>query len=189
MPRVNRVKKARKPQGECGKCRKKIKRGEPYIWWKFRYGGRRVQCGTCPGPKRSELTQSDKLSRLYAMEESIEDALVLFEKDHDLDNLKSTLEDAANEVREVAEEYRESASNVESGMNNRMPICDELEEKADTLDGKADELENVSLEEFDEESVEKEGKETKEEAIERARESWADDIRSEVENYTDLSPE
>jgi hypothetical protein len=46
---------------------------------------------------------------------------------------------------------------MESGMNgNRMPMCDELEEKADTLEGVADEMESVeaNLAESDEEEEE-----------------------------------
>jgi hypothetical protein len=155
MPRVTSVAKAQKEQGSCGKCGTKIETGQPYRWWKFRYGGRRVRCmkPNC-SPRSSDLTGSDKLSRCYAAGESISDAIDEFRKNKDIDDLRSTLEDAANEIREVGEEYRESASNVENGMNgNRMPICDELEEKADNLDSKADEIEGVAgdLEEFSEE--------------------------------------
>jgi len=156
MPRVNQVKKAQKSPGKCLKCDRQIKKGDPYIFWKFRYGGKRIRCGQCPRPRQSELTSSDKLSRCYAAGESIGDAIATFRDGGDLEDLKDVLDGSAGEIREVADEYRDSASNVESGMNgNRMPICDELEEKADNLESKADEIESASsdLEEFDEEEA------------------------------------
>lgn len=45
---VHTVKKCRKSPGDCGRCGRTIKKGEPYIHWKFRYGGKRVRCLECP---------------------------------------------------------------------------------------------------------------------------------------------
>lgn len=210
MPKVISVVKARKSPGTCGKCAKPIKEGTSYVWWKFRYGGKRVRCTTCPRPRQSELTNSDKLSRCYAAGEGISDAIDQFHKDGDIEDLRSALESAAQDIREVAEEYRESASNVENGMNgNRMPICDELEEKADNLDSKADEIEQAagSLEDFDEDQAKEEaeeeaGEEIKEgektddafdtkveEILKSKKEDWIEEQVSGVEEFTDISPE
>jgi len=201
MPRVNTVGKARKSPGECPKCGKKIVKGASYIHWKFRFGGKRIRCGTCPRPRQSELTNSDKLSRCYAAGEEIQDAIDQFQKNHEVEELRSAMESAAEQVREVAEEYRESASNVESGMNNRMPICDELEEKADNLDGKADEIEQAAgqLEEFDETQAEEEAKEeakeggkegpTAEEILQEKKDAWEEEQVAMAEEFTDISPE
>lgn len=202
MPRVMTVEKARKSPGTCGKCGKKIPEGASYRHWKFRYGGKRIRCATCPRPRASELTNSDKLSRCYAAGESIEDAIDQFRKDGEIEDLRSALEGAAEEIREVAEEYRDSSSNVESGMNgNRMPICDELEEKADNLDSKADEIEQAAgdVEEFDEdqarEEAEEEAKEggkdgpTAEEILKDKKETWAEEQEAIAQNHTDISPE
>lgn len=202
MPRVKTVAKARKSPGECPKCGKKIKKGTSYRWWKFRFGGKRIRCTECPGPRQSELTNSDKLSRCYAAGESIQDAIDDFQKDEDVENLRATMESAAEEIREVAQEYRDSAQNVEDGMNgNRMPICDELEEKADNLEGKADEIEQAAadLEEFNEEEAEEEAKEeakeggkdgpTAEEILKDKKETWAEEQVSKAEEHTDISPE
>ena len=203
MPRVNGVVKARKSPGSCSKCGKKIPKGARYIWWKFRFGGKRIRCGSCPCPRQSELTNSDKLSRCYAAGESIQDAIETFQKDFDVDSLRSSVEDAANEIREVAQEYRDSADNVESGMNNRMPICDELEEKADNLESKADEMESAagSLEEFDEDAAkeeaedeaegkdEKEKEEKVEKLLDEKREAWVEEQVGYIEEFTDISPE
>lgn len=151
MARVNTVEKAQKSQGNCGKCQKEIAKGDSYRWWKPRYGSKQVRCmlRSC-APRQSDLTSSDKLSRAYAAGESVEDAIEAFRADHDFESLKSAVSDAAEQLREVAEEYREASSNVESGMNgNRMPICDEMEEKADSLESQADDMESA-VDEFEE---------------------------------------
>jgi len=207
VPRVNKVEKARKAPGSCAKCGKKIQAGAPYRWWKFRYGGKRLRCMECPSPRPSELTNSDKLSRCYEAGESISDAIEAFRKDYEIENLRGAMEEAAGQIREVAEEYRESAANVESGMNgNRMPICDELEEKADNLESKADEIESAAgdLEEFDEDQArddaqaEIEGeefgddgakKERIDEAADEKKEEWAEEQVGKAEEFTDISPE
>ncbi len=233
MPRVHTVKKARKPAGSCGKCGKTIAKGESYYNWKFRYGGKRVRHTGCGYPRQSELTSSDKLSRCYAAGENIEAAVSDFREDKDLGTLQGVMEESANELREVAEEYRESAQNVEDGMNgNRMPICDELEEKADNLEGKADEIENASgeLEEFDPDNADIEAPEVTtetdlaevqeiaedkgdlsdatgkdrdrelaelrekyaaeyREALDSAKDDWAEEQASRAEDVTDTSPE
>jgi peptidoglycan hydrolase CwlO-like protein len=146
MARVNTVEKSLKSPGTCGKCNKQICKGEGYRWWAFRYGGggKRVRCldASCR-PRQSELTQSDKLSRVYSVSEAMEDAIEAFREDKAVEDLKSALTDGAEQLREVAQEYRDSAESIESGMNNRMPVCDELEEKADVLEGVADEMESA----------------------------------------------
>lgn len=213
MPRVNEVAKARKSPGSCGKCSKPIKKGSAYRWWKFRFGGgKRIRCTACPRPRQSELTNSDKLSRCYAAGEAIQDAIDAFWKDGDIEGLRSAMEGAAQELEEVAEEYRDSASAVENGMNNRMPICDELEEKADNLDGKAQEIEDAasSLEDFEEDeakaAAEEEAGEAMadtegdkvdesalaakvEEILQEKKKDWTEEQSSIAEEFTDLSPE
>lgn len=145
MPRVETVQKARKSPGKCGKCGEEIPAGAPYRHWKFRFGGKHIRCmkSAC-GPRSSDLTGSDKLSRVYAAGESIEDALAAFDQDDDADSLRQAMEEAAEQVREVAEEYRESASNMESAFSGGSPQIDELNEKADNLESKADDIESAA---------------------------------------------
>lgn len=203
MPRVNTVKKARKSPGACGKCQKKIAKGAGYRWWKFRYGGKHRRCLACPPPRASELTSSDKLSRVYGAGESIEDAIGAFRKDHEIEALKTACEEAASELREVAEEYRESAQNIEDGLNVRTQQCDELEEKADNIESKADEIEQAAgdLEEFDEDAAEEEAEgeldefeegereEKLKKLIEEKKDEWTDEQASKVEEFTDIDVE
>jgi hypothetical protein len=130
MPRVNVVAHARKPQGQCGKCGVKINKGDPYRWWKFRYGGRRVRCmkAEC-SPRPSDLTSSDKISTLLAAAEDFTAELA-----QALDDLKSDLESSGDEAENVGSEYSDSASNVgeyfsgseqESNLEDMASSCEE----------------------------------------------------------------
>ncbi len=194
MPAVHYVKHARKAHGECGKCGVKIRKRDPYKWWKFRYGGRRVRCANpkC-APRGSDLTNSDKLSRCYSAGESIEDAIEDFKKDFALDDLKSVMEDAANEIREVAEEYRESSQNMEDGLGHETEQSQELSEKGDNLDGRADEIEQAAndLMDFADWQANRgdDSKKKKDEDDEEQRKEWAEEIAREAEEYTDIDPE
>ena len=140
MPRVNRVLRARKYQGKCGKCGDELTPGAPYRWWKFnsRFGGggkhKRCMKQEC-SPRQSDLTASPKLSRLCSAQEMVEDAMSTGKE-----ALHEALTSAAEQVREVGEEYRESAQNIEDGFGHRTQQCDDLDEKADEVDAWADEL-------------------------------------------------
>lgn len=139
MPRVNHVTKARKSPGSCGKCHVTINPGNPYKWIKFRYGGKVIRCGSCVF-RPSDLTQS-KLSQVYAAQESIEDYLDGW--GGDLDDLRSEVDSAAEQIREVAQEYEDAADAMgEAGEQHR--------ENADELNGWVDgTIENLSLDEFE----------------------------------------
>lgn len=184
MPRVNSVKRCRKSPGSCGKCGKKIAKGKPYIWWKFRYGGKRVRCDECPRPRASELINSPKLSAIQAARESIEDAVASFRSDHDFDALHSALEDAAESVREVAEEYRESAQNIEDGFGHSTSQSDELNERGDAVEAGADHIDDVAsrLEEFDEDAEENETDDDRE----ARREEWAEAVADEADEAAEF---
>lgn len=150
MARVTFVKKARKAIKSAG-----IKKGEPYYWWKFRFGGKRV---SKTPPRRSQLTQSSKKAALFDAEDSVSEAIVNVQQGKwSLSDLRCELETAAESVREVAEEYRESASNMESAFPNGSPKIDELNERADEVEGMADELDQVvqGIEDEDEEEIKK----------------------------------
>lgn len=147
--RVTSVKKSRQAR-ECGKCGDKIAVGDGYVWWKFRFGGKRVRClkAEC-APRPSDLTSSDKLSRLYAIQENLSDEIAEWRKNDptDTEDLKTALESAGSEAREVADEYRESAQNIEDGFGHETSMSEEINEKAESVDSWADELEQVDLDE------------------------------------------
>jgi uncharacterized protein YukE len=133
MPRVHFVKKARKDNPVA-------KKGESYYWWKFRYGGKRFSKTM---PRQSQLTNSDKLSRLYEAQEMVEDAP---SPDIDmspdaLSDLASAIEDAKSQVEEVKDEYQESYDNMEqafpSGCPN-MEMCEEMRDNCETIEDSLD---------------------------------------------------
>jgi hypothetical protein len=185
--RVNRVAKAQKAQGNCGACHQPVEVGEPYNWIKNRFGPKRVKHARCGSFRASEMTTSDKLSRLYAAQESIEDfEFSGDEGDDNLDDARSVMEAAADEAEQVGEEYRESASNIEDGFGSRTYQCDELDEKADACDEWADTLRSAldsvddepdlsAIDEDDEEAVVSDRIDSAEQA-EQVRQEWRDEV-------------
>lgn len=188
--RVISVDKAQKPQGTCGKCGTEIPAGSPYRWAKGRYSGRKVRCNRYECRFRpSELTGSDKKSRVFQANEQVEDAIVLFRDGGDLEDLKSAVEGAASDLNEVAGEYRDSASNMEQTFTGGSPMIDECNEKADEIEALAQECEGFQPDEFQEDEVEQEEGETAEEyearVVERKEheEAWREEVIAEVEGF------
>jgi hypothetical protein len=177
--RVNYVKKAKKDQGTCT-CGHEIKAGEAYKWAKGRYGPRMVRCEKCSF-RQSDLTSSDKLSRVYGAQEDAEDRLQGWDGE-DAEEARSLLQELGEAVREVGEEYQESADNIRESFSESS-TADECEEKAEQLEDWASTCESAAddIEDFDEDTVEPEADESKEDAVERARGEWADEVRNTVE--------
>ena len=146
MPRVTIVKGARKDQGDCGKCGTKIKKGDSYHWWKFRYGGRHVRClkPEC-APKPSDLTQSEFYGTLYDIQDSVETALDEFRNGGDPGDLASALNDAAGQLRDLGEECQGKFDNMPEGLQQG-DTGQLLENRAQECEGKADELESAASE-------------------------------------------
>jgi uncharacterized phage infection (PIP) family protein YhgE len=142
MPRLHSVAKARTDQGNCLRCSKPIKAGDAYYWFKNRLGRmsiRKVFCKAHP-PKASDMTTSDKLSRLYAAQETLEEAIAAASCTSDL---VQALNEAAEQAREVGDGYRDSVSNMPENLQSSS-TAQEMEEKADQCEGWADELESTA---------------------------------------------
>lgn len=138
MPRVNRVAKARKAQGSCGKCHKTIAAGDPYIWVKPRYGGKRVRC-TDPRCRfrPSELTSSEIRSEIYSAQEDWEDNGGPLNVD--------LARDVVESLRNVVEMIQEKLDNIESGFGHTdLPVYEELESRKDDLEAWVDEGEGFA---------------------------------------------
>lgn len=149
MARIKHVKKSRKPL-VCGRCKIELPVGSEYRWWKLYRGRKRVRC-TKPkcAPRSSELTQG-KYGQVYAAQEELDDVLTEFEKtvakwDWDkegppnLDDLRSSVEDAVSEIQDVAEEYEEGAGNIEESFPDSEKV-EQMRECAEGLNEYADEL-------------------------------------------------
>jgi hypothetical protein len=132
MPRVHHVKKARK----------EIKRGDQvivavgdsYYYWEFRHGGRQV---SKTPPRRSQLTQSDKLSRAYQAEEALND----LDRSLSYEDAASEVDSIASDIRDIAQEYRDSIENMPESLQ-QSSVAEQCEEKADELESWADSLES-----------------------------------------------
>jgi len=173
MPRVTTVVKARKDAGKCGRCNQSIKAGETYFWWSVMMGSRgvrKIRCAKCR-PRPSDLTSSDKLSRIYAAQESVEDILggapdnfITFR-----DDVVQALNDCAQEIREVGEEYGESYDNMPEGLQQGETgqRCEEMrdncEQWADALESAAREIESMEDEQPEPDEADKREGETEEE--------------------------
>lgn len=121
-----------------------VKGQEYYHWQLFKQPKRR----SLTPPRRSQLTGSAKLSRVYAAYENFHDAL------QTADNPETLIEDLVNlkgELEEVAEEYRESASNMEAAFPNGNPTIDLCNDYADQLDDAVSEVDDciVEIEQMD----------------------------------------
>jgi len=137
MARIN-YRSARKNY-TCSRCGDTISPGEPYRWAKTRYGPKIIRCmkPSCE-IKASELTGSEKLSQLYAVQEGLQDLQIAsFDT---LQDLSAELETFSEQVTEVAEMYRESAQNIEDGFGHSTWQSEELESKADEVESWADEI-------------------------------------------------
>lgn len=149
MARLTTVTKARKSPGKCGRCGEVIKQGESYYWWSNMVGSRGVKKVRCQKhkPRPSEMCGSDKLSRLMAAREAVED--ILGGSPEDFDSFKSdvvqALNDAAQEVRDVGEEYGESFDNMPEGLQQG-DTGQRCEEMRDNCEGWADEIESAASE-------------------------------------------
>lgn len=123
--------------------------GDPYRWIKHNRRPKTVRCMSerCSF-RRSDLTTSDKLSRVFAALESTEASVAEWDGD-DIETLKEALQTLAEEAREVASEYNESADNMEQSFPSGSPTIEDCREKAENLEQWADELEGVDFEEWD----------------------------------------
>lgn len=140
MPRVN-SQKARK-EYTCGKCGHQIVKGEEYLSFEFRFGGKHIRCKSCR-PRPSELTNAKYAGVLAAME-SIEDATAEASVGSDFSSVPETMRSAAEEIRGVGEEYQESRDSMEQALPSGCPTMEDMEEKVDQCNTLADELESLA---------------------------------------------
>jgi hypothetical protein len=213
MPRVNHVKKAQKDHGTC-RCGKKLRKGQPYRWWKFRFGGKRVRCMDCK-IRPSDLTNS-KMGVIWDGQEDASESIVAWDPVHsDVSELGEIATQLAETVREVSEEYMEGVETQREYFPSGNPVMEENEERAQELESWACELEDLEsdFEGFDEGEVTEEivdelraeaegdlkdgaklpddweaNQEELEERIDTKRSEWADEQRDKIESVVSECP-
>jgi superfamily I DNA/RNA helicase len=181
MPRVTLVQHARKSQGSCGKCGTKIKIGDSYRWWKFRYGGRYIRCAKpeC-APRASDLTQSAFYSQLYSIQDALSDAIA----NQSTDDMQAV----ADDLRSLGEECSSNRDNMPEALQDSetgellQTRADECESRADEIDSAISDLEGLTTdwkEYAENNSIEKNEDETDEAFEERVTEEMERENESE----------
>lgn len=135
MARVHHVKAARKDYPNID-----VKKGEPYYWWAFRFGGKHMS-KTPPAP--SQLTQSEFLSSYYSIQENLEAAVSSFSNGGDIDDLISEVESSKDELESLKDETEEKASNVEQAFPGGSPVLDTLQQRVESLEETVSSLEEA----------------------------------------------
>lgn len=104
MPRVNYSPRSRKLR-RCGNCGAEIQVGEPYRYWKLRYGGKFTRCmkPEC-APKPHELT-SAKYGPLLS---AVADAETAVGQADSIEDISSQLDDIISQAEDVIGEYDDS---------------------------------------------------------------------------------
>ncbi len=126
-----------------------IAKGEPYYWWQFMHGNKNF---SKEAPRQSQLTQSNYLSQLYSLQESLEDFAPETPEDliEFVDNLKSDLESLKDECDSSLQNMPESLQSSPTG--------ELLQERIDALDNAISEFDGLDLdyEELDEDDLKEE---------------------------------
>lgn len=131
MPRVKQV-TARKDYPTFG-----IKKGDKHFHWKLMTGPRSSrEFRQLAPPKPSQLTSSEFLGNLYAIEEQIADAT----QD---ESLPDTIRELGENLRELGTEQRDKYDNMPEGLQQGSTGC-MLEERADNCESYADSLDEVA---------------------------------------------
>lgn len=137
MPRVTHVKAARKAIPSAG-----IEVGQPYYWWKFRFGGKHV---SKTYPKPSQLTQSDFLQQVYELNDRIEAV--------DESNAADEVAEIISELENLASEQEDKLSNMPDSLQ-QAPTGELLQNRAYAVNDMVSELEGVDMDVFDNEPEE-----------------------------------
>lgn len=140
--RIHNVKKSQR-EYVCSKCRQPIEKGHPYRWWKHRYASKtrwHISHGY-PGP--ADLTTSEKLARLYEVQDSMYSALTEYEDNPELfDELEDAITGGIEEARDVGAEYEEGADNIEEYFGETTQVS-MMREKFEAIENWTDNLESI----------------------------------------------
>ena len=146
MARANYVKCARKDNSAVSK-------GQPYWWWKFRYGPKHY---STTRPRASQLTQSAYKGTLLGIQEQGFDAT-------SLEDLQTQRDDIRDQVQELLDQTQESLDNMPEQLQEA-PTGELLTERIQSLEEYVDALDSVDIPE--EEDVDPEDGQTVDEVLE-----------------------
>lgn len=133
MTRAHFVKKAQKDYPEFG-----IKKGDSYWHWAFAFG---PKYKSKTQPTRSQLTRSNFLSTLYAIEDSIPDALKECDPTFDFEDF---IDNLIGEIEELGDETQNSLDNMPSQLQDANS-GQLLQERIDALESWISDLQSIDL--------------------------------------------
>lgn len=138
MPRVYEVKKCRKSPGKCSRCARRIKKGQPYIWWKFNYGPKYVRCDSSACyPHPSELTRSEFQGRIADLKKGGIGG-------DTFEELKDARQTVVDELESLAEDCQEKYDNMPENFQNG-DTGQLLQEREQACRDAASALENIDI--------------------------------------------
>jgi hypothetical protein len=128
------VERARKDYPEAG-----IKAGEPYYWWKFNFQKHVFRSKTAP--RRSQLTQSDFLGRVWDIEDRIGELAIEDDLESEVESLKSELEELSSEQDDKLSNMPDQLQDAPTGqiLSGRVESVDSMVSDLDSVDFEVDE--------------------------------------------------
>ena len=141
MPKVHHVKRARKPnavitQNDIDTAKQTGGTEASYYWWEFRNGPKRM---SKTYPRQSQLTMSEFLSRMYAMNERIEDLTI-----NDFDDFEEIVDELVTEAEELGEMSQDSFDNMPDQLQYS-ETGERLEGRVSAMDDFVNELQAITL--------------------------------------------
>lgn len=159
-----------------------IAKGEPYWWWQFKNGGKNI---SKERPKRSQLTQSNYLSQLYAIQDRMDELSA-----DEPEELESVVDEFKSDLESLKDECQNSLDNMPESLQSG-PTGELLQERIDALDNAISEFESLDLdyEEPDTDDLQEElDDDATEEDIENLRQEkkqeWIDEKVNEIQGIS-----
>lgn len=136
MPKVTHVKSAKKDNPV-------VKKGQPYYWWKFRYGGKQY---SVEYPKKSQLTQSSFKSAYFDLQDRIEELRKV-----KIEELESACESIVDMIEVMLDDAESSLSNIPEHLQDTHILCERVEMLEEWKDSFEDNMPELDLEMLQEE--------------------------------------
>lgn len=141
--RLNKVTRARKSPGTCGRCGAVINIGDGYYYWKFRFGRRQIRClDHAPAPweresnsKRQDLMRASDAFAACQNADAPEDAAAsLREAIGYVESARDEFQNAVDGWSSTGLENSEMAQNFEYAVSDLDDWLSDAEQAADELE-------------------------------------------------------
>lgn len=144
-----------------------IPKGTEYYMWSFKNG---PTVRSLTAPRQSQLTQSNYLSTLYSIQESIEDFNGQSE-----DEIREFRDDIVSQLEELRDTTQDSLDNMPEGLQQG-PTGELLQERIDSLDNAISEFESIDtdFDSLDDDEIKQQIAD--EGGIDSSEDGWDDDI-------------